>query len=63
MIRLLLTGVISLYRWMPPRRKRCSLTPGCSARVLAGVIAGTMGVTDVVQCAACCPEHTAGWGG
>jgi hypothetical protein len=58
MIRIMLIGVISAYRWMPPRRKRCSLTPGCSARALAGVLDGTMGVMDVAQCAACCPEHT-----
>lgn len=60
-VRLILIRIVQAYRWLPPRTPRCSLSPGCSQRVLAGLLNRTMGVTDVVRCGACCPEHTGGW--
>lgn len=61
MVRMILLGVINLYRWMPPRTSRCTMSPGCSLRALQGVRDGTMGIAGVARCAACCPEHTSGW--
>jgi hypothetical protein len=60
MIRLMLIGVIQMYRAVPPRRKRCSLTPGCSAVALAGVRTGQMGAAGVLRSLALCPEHPGG---
>lgn len=44
---------IRLYRWMPPRRKRCRLTPGCSELSLAAVQAGR-GLREVIRILGTC---------
>jgi len=42
--------VIKIYRWLPPRRKRCPHTPGCSFLALEAARngAGLQTVADIV---------------